>query len=415
MTLKTEREKSAIEEESFAKLIPVSGFFADYMDYTSLQESPGSFHFWTAATIIGVALGRRAWVDKGAYLVYPNLFTVLVAPTGECSKSTAMNMGTNLLAGSRWVNVIADKTTPEGMLESLMYGTGPIPKEHEPLILPDSCGLIKASELAVFLSRASYSQDMISVLTTLYDCLPEWIYRTRNKKEIRLHNIAVSFLGASTPDWLASALPKDAFGGGFMSRFIFVVKQESDRRIIMVKNDTEKRVRALKDQLVKLYASARGEVKLTQDALDWYTNWYYTSKAEPLMDENLRGFARRKQDIIIKLAIILAASHYYDIIDLSTMQQAYNIVTWAQKRAFEAFKFVGLSTLGSLKEQIVTFIRDKGGEVTRGDVTRRFSRQFVNGMKDLDAIEQVWTSSEEVLIKNTITHNRPGKVYSINE
>ena len=414
--LLTLREQSALEEADFAKLIPVSGFFADYMEYTRYQASPGSFHFWVAATIISAALQRRAWVDKGAYLVYPNLFVLLVAPTGKCMKSTAMSMGTNLIVDSNWINVIADKTTPEGLLEALMYGSGYVgqgkKKPEEAHIKADSCGLIKASELRVFFSSASYSQDMVTILTSLYDCEPAFRYNTRNKKQIILRNIAVSLLGASTEDWIAH-LPKDAFGGGFMSRFLPIVKQETDRRIIMVKYDITAKREALKKQLLKIYASTKGEVKLTQEAFDWYVNWYHTSKDEPLGDINLTGFVERKQDLILKLAIILAASHYYNVIDLTTIQQAYTIVTWAQKRAFEAFSFVGLTKLGELKEQIVSFIKEKGGTIRRGDVTRVFSRKFPNGMRDLEEIERVWNDTGEVLITNTVDNNRPGKIYTI--
>ena len=411
----TPREQSAKEEADFKTLIPLTGFFADYMEYTNLQESPASFHFWVAATIIGATLQRRAWVDKGAYLVYPNLFTVLVAPTGKCRKSTAINMGTQLLTGSNWVNIIADKTTPEGLVDALAYGTEFVGSgvAKPDISYRDSCGLIKASELAVFLNRASYNQDMITLLTTLYDCLDAWDYRLKTQKAVHLQNIAVSFLAASTADWF-DILPKDAFGGGFWSRFILVVKEETDRRITMIKYKREEKAAVLRQQLLQIYASAKGAVRLTQEAYDWYVNWYNTHD-EIASDEKMIGFLERKQDVILKLAIILAASHFYNIVDLSTIKQAYNIVTWTQQRAFDAFRFVGVTALGELKERITSFIREKQHPTSRGDVVKKFYRVLRNGVADIDAIEKMWNDTQEVEIQISQTTGRPKKLYIINK
>ncbi len=405
-------QESRTEELAFEALLPKSGFFADYMEYTKYQESPTSFHFWTAATIISAALQRNAYISKGAYLVYPNLFTILVAPTGKCRKSTALNMGTNLLTGASYANVIADKTTPEGLLEALAYGAANVGgKKQESQQLTSSCGLIKASELAVFLNKATYNQDMITILTSLYDCLPEFTFTTRTKGILQLRNIAVSMLGASTADWLASALPKDAFGGGFMSRFVFVVKDETDRKITMVNYKMNDKAELLKGKLSEIARMATGAVKLTKEAHDWYVDWYHNSELEPLEDENLTGFIERKQDLILKLAIILAAGQYYNVIDLTTIKQAFDIVTLTQNRAFEAFKFVGLTPFGALKEKVVAYIKECGGSVSRSTVTRRFSRQLPNGVRDIDAIEALFVDTGEVTIKNEVTNGRPMKQY----
>jgi len=405
--------RSHVEETAFAALLPISGWIADYMEYTKLQESPGSFHFWTAASIISAVLGRRAWIDKGAYYVYPNIFVALIAPTGKCRKSTCMNMGTSLLQGSQWVNIIADKTTPEGLLESLMYGTENVGTGKKNRVARfDCCGFIKASELSVFLNKATYNQDMITILTSLFDCLDDFSYVTKTKKAIRLTNIAVSFLGASTPDWLASALPADAFGGGFMSRFVFVVKDETDRKITMTEYKMSEKAQALRNKLPHIYSTTQGRIRLTPEAHDWYVDWYHT-KSNEVVDENLTGFMERKQDLILKLSIILAASHYAQVVDYTTIRQAYDIINWTQDRAFSAFKYVGMTRLGDLYHRILAFITARGGALPRWEVTRRFSRQLPNGIKDIDVIEQMMRETGEVTIDHVSTGIRPGKSYTI--
>ncbi len=420
-TLRASVETAQLEEKEFRALLPKRGLIFDYMNYTDRQESPGSFHFWAIATVIGACLQRRTWVSKGIYPVFPNLYTILVAPTGKCRKTRAVSLALGIADGFDWLNVIADKTSGEAFLEALMIGTqamvGAQQQSGPTLIPPDSSGLLKAPELAVLLGKETYASGIVDLLTDLYDCPDDFKYVTRNKKPIMLHNVVVQMLGCTTPSWFSHSMPEDSFGGGFMSRFIFVVKEQRDRIITMPEAPAPEEKQGLKRELLSIRATCRGEMRLTPEAYTWFDTWYKMSAMQPVDDLNLVGFVERKPDTVLKLALILASTYKQACIDLSVLKQAFDIVTWTQNRAFAAFAHVHLSQLGRLKMNVLDFIDCRGGQATRRDILRKFSGQFANGITDMVSIERLLTESAEIEIltqpnrsgRATITYKRVPK------
>jgi hypothetical protein len=397
------------EEEEFRRLLPQDGFVGDYMVYTDRQESPGSFHFWTGITILSACLQRRVWVCKGIYNVYPNLFTILVAPSGRCRKTRAMSLGVELIDGFDWLNLIADKTSPEAMLEALMVGTKTMSEEvkgmHGPAV--DSTGFITIPELAVFLGKENYNSGMTNLLTDLYDCRDSFRYITRNSRPVVLRNIALQMLGCTTPDWFGSALPTNAFGGGFMSRFVFVVKKQRDRSITFPESPPPDMKHNLKKLLLQIRARVHGKITFSPAAFKWFDEWYKSTELEMIDDINLMGFVERKPDTILKVATLLAASEMTTELSQPTLERALHIVEWSQSRAFEAFKHVNLTAFGMLRRRILDFVECNGGVVTRRQVLRKFAGQLPNGIRDLEAVEAVMQEAQEVAVKAVNTSGRP--------
>src|SRR5882762_4893438 len=102
---------------------PYDSFLDLYMEYTQLQESPERFHLWTGITILAAAMGRKCYLDKGYYRLYPNLFVILVAGSAKCRKSTGVNIGIDLvkalLPDIPSIKVISGKITPERFINEL--------------------------------------------------------------------------------------------------------------------------------------------------------------------------------------------------------------------------------------------------------------------------------------------------------
>ena len=90
-----------------------------YLEYTEDQESPSIFHLWVGLSLISAVLGRRVWIDRGYYFLFPNLYVVLVAGSARARKSTALGIGVGLLkkAGVD-VNIISQKITPEAFIKA---------------------------------------------------------------------------------------------------------------------------------------------------------------------------------------------------------------------------------------------------------------------------------------------------------
>lgn len=406
------------EEEQFRKLLPDKGFIADYMRYSDGHESPGSYHFWVATTLIAGVIQRRAWINRGVYDIFPNLYVVLVSPSGRCRKSSAMRYGlANLVQDFEWMNVIADKTTPEALLEALQFGTSNLEKDNDdPSKINfnvDNAGFLKATELSVFINKQTYMSGMVPLLTDLYDCPKSFKYVTRNKRPIYLNNVALNFLGASTPEWLASSLPEDAFEGGFMSRIIFVVRHHKDRIITWSHPPDPQLVDSLKKQLIEIRKYFRDHVPLSREAYQWFDHWYRDLSATPLDDVQMSGFVERKPDTVLKLGLLLSAAEdpKDKLVRERHLKQAHKILSWTQERMFRAFENIDLSHFGQLRKKVQDLLK-QNGEIKKRDLYRKLGGK-VKGLKQLEEVATMMREAGELEIH---THQpkgggRPSIVY----
>jgi hypothetical protein len=150
-----------------------------------------------------------------------------------------------------------------------------------------------------------------------------------------------------------------------------------------------------------------GPMKLSDEAMQWFENWYNTIENEMIPDHNMIGFVERKPDTVLKLSIILAAAVTTKIITLEILKQAYDIVTWTQSRAFEAFKHIDMSPSGRLRNDLKIFIESQGGEVTRTQILRKFNGRLPNGVSDLNSAQELMV--EAGILNVEITPNKRGK------
>jgi len=55
------------------------GFIEKYMLYNENTEIPPVFSLWGALFTLGAAMGRRYYLDMGAYVNFPNNYILFVA------------------------------------------------------------------------------------------------------------------------------------------------------------------------------------------------------------------------------------------------------------------------------------------------------------------------------------------------
>jgi hypothetical protein len=281
-----------------------------YLKYTRKQESPAEFHLFTAMTIVGAALGRKCWINRGYYKLYPNFFTILVAGSARCRKSTAIGIGVDLLKAVPTTKVIKGKTTPERFI-----------KEIEPVASGPLNILVHSSELSVFLTKQQYGEPMIHVLTDLYDCPPEWTYKTKNKGENTLRDVFLAIIAGTTPDGVSKGIPASALEEGFASRVIFVFKADTDRRnAIPELTQEEQDLRQELCIMLSRIGEINTEFKLSDEARAWFIEWY--NNMTPPADKRMEGFFGRKHDHLLRFGMVFAASTMTTIIEKEHLEAA---------------------------------------------------------------------------------------------
>ena len=63
-----------------------------YLKFTEKSEPPKMFHLWCAISVIASVLERKCRLEWGTITFYPNMYIVLVAPSGKARKGTAMGV-----------------------------------------------------------------------------------------------------------------------------------------------------------------------------------------------------------------------------------------------------------------------------------------------------------------------------------
>jgi hypothetical protein len=210
----------------------------------------------------------------------------------------------------------------------------------------------------------------------LLDCPKEWKSKTLGRGETTLTNVALSALFCTTIDWIQSAIPKDAFGGGFMSRFLFVVQESTSRSFPLPPTLNEDTRKALQAGLNR-YKLKRGFYVFSDDARDWYIHWYTTRPALH-GDKQFAGYHERKPDHVIRLAMILRASEEPAglTIQASDLQRADRILDWLEAFLPATFDEMTENATGADQSRILRQLRDNGGSMTHTDLLRRNSMKM---------------------------------------
>jgi hypothetical protein len=134
----------------------LENWIQSYLVYTAESEAPEEYHVWTALSTIAGAMRRRSFFNMGYFLLYPNLYVVLVGPAGA-KKSTSMAIGRKLIAEIPGINFSVDSITRERLIldMSQVHADG-----HSSMTM-------FSSELGSLLTNSA--MDMVVFLTDIYE------------------------------------------------------------------------------------------------------------------------------------------------------------------------------------------------------------------------------------------------------
>jgi len=345
-------------------------WLANYLEYTQKHEAPEIFHKWIGLSILGAALGRKVWFNKGYYNLYPNLFVVLVAGSARCRKTTAIEIGARLLEGIECVDVVLGKTTTEKFLADMEHkGSGPPPATF-----------IKADELSVFLTQDQQGVKLIDVLTKLFDCPERFVYKTVLRGEVVLGDVFVSILAGTTPASIGRVLPDAAFGGGFASRILFVYQEDTNRRNALP--ELSRREVDLRHRLqtnLESISNRSGQFRFDNASTrQFYTDWYNGLPRSD--DERIDGFTGRKGDHVLRVAIIVEASGgASSSISRESITESINLIQELEALMPGAFRDVGMKMDKKDSDRIMRQLHKAGSQGFQHSILLRKQYGHLNG------------------------------------
>lgn len=380
----------------------LSDFLTGYLKYTENSEPPIAYHTWTGISIIAGALQRKVYLNWGFEEIFPNMYIVLVGPSGRARKGVAMGIGQKILQDVPGVTMTCDSNTREALIaiqkraiKDFEDGTTGEIKFH--------CSVTAfAEELSVFLGQNDIK--FLANLTQWYNSKDEWAHETKGTGRDSLRGLCFNLEGATAPDWIQSMLPQEAVGGGFTSRVIFIVEDGKGKTIPKgIQTEENKRLEeALKRDLERIsYMS--GAFTMDPEAEKLYTDWYVEqdnlAKAGQMAvaDPRFAGYCERRATHIRKLLMIMSASRSDElIICKEDFHRSLKVLKAAELKMYKTFGGLGQAKYSSITEMIKDYIQAVK-IATRSDILRKFRRDCDTGT--LRIVEEVLSQMKVISIK----------------
>lgn len=369
---------------------PDTPFFKLYFDLVKSGEACPRFHFFTAAATLGALVARRVFFQRGSSktfpTIYPNPWVILVAPQGAGHKSTALAVGRRIMEGlpdHLRPNILSAKITPEALVKSLASD------KLEPEALPggisssvtasQATGVLYSSELGVLIGREKYNTGLISLLTDLYDCPDVWSSSTIMRGDNRLYGVCLTVMGASTPEWLQTMLPQDAFKGGFMSRLLLITMPHTwDKRVPCPSPASDSIWDALLTEVARIL-EYRGRMQFSPEAEIYFNDWYmeFYMRDRFVVPGAVAAYLERRQDHLIRIATLLQLTKHPKrlLIEADTLHQAQAIFNSVDNDTSSIIEFIATEP-GMRQAQIVLELLRHHGKLREDQLLKLAWRQL---------------------------------------
>ena len=343
-----------------------------FLQFTFNTEPPMLFRLWTGISVVASAMQRKCALKIGSLEYYPNMYIVLVGPSGS-RKGTAMTPGLRIMKQVSGIKIAANAVTREALIRELKMANeniidvvkGSFEGMHASLT-------VFSKELTVFLGYAN--PELMSDLTDWYDCDDDWEYKTKTQGIDTIKGVWVNLIGATTPDLVQTALPLDAIGGGLTSRIIFVFEPHKDKIVHFPYYTKEELI--LQEQLtfdLERIQQMRGDFKLTDDFIDVYTPWREHQESHPPIEgRRFAGYLEHRPTHAMKLSMIISASRSDSMeITGADLTKSIQILEKTEIKMPNTFLGVGKSGMAEVITHVMTHIALKK-ELTFGDLMNTF-------------------------------------------
>jgi hypothetical protein len=363
-----------------------SGFYNRYAEFTRLTESPLAYHIFAAVVAVGAVCNRRVFFDMAHFRYFPATGIIILGPSG-IKKTSAANIAVDLVMETKLCSRYSEKLTPEALIEAMRT---------------NAQGVVYAPELSVLMGKQKYNEGLVPLLTRFMDCPDAWRSDTISRGTAPLVDIALSFIGCSTPDWFINNTPPDTFGGGFIARILLIMQFECNRIVRIPKIPDASLKATLLAELINMH-SMQGEMRFSTAADKLHEEWYFAFKKIQKHPEHelLLTYYQRKPDHLLRLIMAL------HIADCRTMElcigcvdKAIKLLGWIEQFLPPMFRSMFRTAAGEEQEYILRVIRSVGGAIEHTSLLRKTQhrmdasrvKSIIGSLKEADLVEEQETS-----------------------
>ena len=344
-------------------------FLEEYRKFTSGNETPELIHLWVGLTTLAGACEKRIWIDQGYFKLFLNLYTLLIAPAGVCSKSTSMGLGLKLLKECGF-NVMEGAILKEKIIEELM-------EQQKDYVMPGNTAFVHSpvtyvsNELNVLLSTGV---EMVKFLVDIYDADDIYAYKTKNSGVYEVVNPYFNLIAAAVPQWFGSSIAQDMGATGFLARCIIVYQDAKRQKVPRpVVTDAQKASRARCVEILYKLINEFGAMEMSQTACDFYDEWYMKQDISNAEDYRIAGYLERRTKIhIIKVAALMAIGDSRHSIEIVDFERAIHLMEWTEEHMRTAYIIAGGNPLASYIQQTKQMLATNNNIMSMSSLVRAF-------------------------------------------
>lgn len=276
-----------------------------YLQYTSGIPSPEIFRLWAAIVGVAGALEQRVWIKSMGEKLFPTFYVLLVGEPGS-GKSQAIRPISALWHATKDLHIASNSVTKASLTDEL--------EQAKRIILIDNDVIeyhslqIAASEFGVLVP--AHDLDFLNFLNQIYDNDPTYKESRRTGgKKIETISPQINILAGTQPAYLATLLPEEAWGLGFMTRMILVHSGEEIKIVDPFAAGTkDPEILYSLVEKMKHLLQAYGECDWEDSAKNAAREWYNLG-CPPVPDHSrLQSYNRRRFMHALRLCIVSAAS-----------------------------------------------------------------------------------------------------------
>jgi hypothetical protein len=369
------------------------------MSYTrKFSESPPVFHLATYFQTLACLVGRNRYLIQGEDTIFPNLYTLVVAPSSLFKKTSSINLLKKWLARLHGMKgFIGQIGSPEGLFSALQENGG------SAISFYSEAGLLLAQ-----VTSKKWMGDVLELLNDLYDC-PDYYRKRFSSGPQTANDVCMNVIGASQLDSLTRHVRESDLLSGFLPRFAVIFSDELQphmvRRPAPDKN-LQNKILSHFNTIRKACEQAH-PMELNESAWEYFENWGNDKHVQAIVaPPQIQPMYGRMEAHALKFAQLIHLSRYPEEIEIDTTSimaacdYANTILESYRRLVMEELTF----TVNEQKlKRVSNLIKDKG-EVPHREVVigTRYNK------RELDTLLQTLVEMERI---KAITGPKGGKTW----
>lgn len=389
-----EAEEFRLSQANFSldwrSLVPENTPLRRYMTIVSEDDTPEEFHFWNFMSLIGLTLGKKAFIPD-VKPVYGNLLSCIIGRTGQ-GKSRSEGFIAELIKKGAFFNdqdhmtngikVISNPGSGEYMIKQFIHEvpdpTKPAVKGKQPMLTnPSVKGLVRWPEMSTMIGKASGKGSIVrQMVIELYDVPTTIGGGSFSNGEYGAENPYGSVATTTQLDAIRNLVSGDDAASGFLNRWIFILgkpKQFQPWGKPIDISPCVADVKTLTNWAESKYRSSQGWHPLDNDAAERATR-FLLDTVEPLQHES--NMLARSVLLFKKLMLLFSANMLEEKVSVAAVQQA----EIAFRYLIDCLRHIGIRISTSEYESLESAVREfiiEGGPtgITARDLRRKLKRR----------------------------------------